>query len=292
MSKVSSFVLKEFEISYLPQLRRLREICYGEFDVSDFTKYQKNNPGLVWIISSIDAPKKLLGYLILYQRTIDDAWIYQLGFVPDAPDELIQVLLNKTENIFRERKTPSIKIIVRDHEKRLTNVLIKYGWKSIDSMWIMERNMNITLLPETHSLPPNIKIVEAFPKFHLDGVVHVDRSAFISGHRVPKETLTQQLANSGAFVAINTDDNNSVVAYNYNTIDSHTIGHFIRLATAPDARRLGIASNLLKIALNWFECMEVKKIYLRTIPESAGALLYKKFSFIHTENEATYELTL
>ena len=56
MSKVSSFVLKEFEISYLPQLRRLREICYGEFDVSDFAKYQKNNPELVWIISSIHAP--------------------------------------------------------------------------------------------------------------------------------------------------------------------------------------------------------------------------------------------
>ena len=292
MSKVSSFIVKQFEISYLPQLRKLREMYYGEFDVSRFAKYQKNNPELVWIATATDSPNTLLGYIILYLRTIDDAWIYQLGFVPDVPEQLIQLLLNKAESIFRGKKVPNVRIIVRDHESQLAYALKECGWNTIDSIWIMERDMSIHVRPEFHSLPPDIKIVEAFPSLHLDGVVHVDRSAFIFGHRIPKETLSQHLIDSGAFVAINTADNKSVVAYNYNTINSLSLGHFIRLATLPNIRRLGVASNLVNIALNWFEYMEVKKIYLRTIPESPGALLYRKFSFIHTENESTYELIL
>lgn len=287
------YTIEEFVLSHLPELRRIRKNSYGDFDVLRFTKFCKKRNDLVWVLKSEIAQNKVVGYIILYERASVDAWIYQIGCKNDVLDEGIQLLIKKAEEILQKKNHEKIRVLIRDNDNiRIINSLIGRGWKKIDSIWIMERSMSYKSdIIDIKNIPDNIQIVEADVNKHLEGVVHVDRAAFIFGHRVPKERLADHLGESGAFVAIDNSDN-SVVGYNYNTIDNNDIGHFIRLATLPDYRRKGIASQLILEALNWFENVEIKSIYLRTIPDSAGSHLYKKYNFIHSQNESTFEINL
>lgn len=273
-------------------MRRIRIKSYGEFDVLRFAKYCKKRKDLVWVLKDVTDSNKLVGYIILYERALEDAWIYQIGCMDDVTEEGILLLINKAEEILRKKKHENIRVLIRDNDNiRIKNSLIQKGWKKIDSIWIMKRVLSHKSENIFNSnLPVNVKVVEADVSQHLEGVVHVDRAAFIFGHRVPKESLADHLGESGAYVAIDSN-NNSVVGYNYNTIDYNEVGHFIRLATLPDYRRKGIASQLILQALDWFKNVEIKSIYLRTIPESAGSQLYKKYKFFHSQNESTYEIS-
>jgi GNAT superfamily N-acetyltransferase len=285
------YIVSKFTLSDLPDLRSIRENCYGEFDVLRFTRATKKRVDSVWVLKDSNKDDKIAGYIILYERGNFDAWIYQIGCTDEVSNDGIESLIVKAEEILSSKGYNNIRVLVRDHDdEKIKESLISKNWKKIDSIWIMERKMvNILKIPEIE-FPDHIEIVEADVNKHLDGVVHIDRAAFIFGHRVPKESLSDHLKESGAFVAIDKNEQN-LVGYNYNTIDNNEIGHFIRLATLPDYRHQGIASRLIIHALNWFENLEVQKIYLRTIPDSAGSQLYKKFGFIHTENESTYEIT-
>ncbi|MHA1991005.1 MAG: GNAT family N-acetyltransferase [Candidatus Hodarchaeales archaeon] len=282
----------KFSLSDLPDLRRIRINCYGEFDVLRFTKSAKRGGDLVWILKDANKNDKVVGYIILYERGKVDAWVYQIGCVDEVPQEGTEILINKAEEILRNKGYKNIRVLVRDHDdEKIKNALIARSWKKIDSIWIMERKTTTILKKPQFSMTEDFEVIEADAEKHLEGVVHADRAAFIFGHRVPRESLSDHLRESGAFVAIE-KHTNDVAGYNYNTIDNNETGHFIRLATLPDYRRKGIASQLIIQALKWFENHEVQKIYLRTIPESAGSQLYKKFGFIHTENESTYEIIL
>ncbi|HKZ39943.1 MAG TPA: GNAT family N-acetyltransferase [Candidatus Hodarchaeales archaeon] len=233
----------------------------------------------------------LVGYVVLYLRTQSDAWIYQLGLGDSLSDAEVNSLVKKAEEVLRGHGAPNIRILVRDKQKRVSGSLHRCGWQEIDSIWIMERKMSLPVNPKTLAGKGKFTIVEADPRSHLNGVMSVDRGSFAVGHRVPQESLESHLSEGGAFVAISSEDNN-VVGYNYNTLDTGTVGHFIRLGVDPSCRRQGIAKALIHRALDWFVNMEVPKIYLRTIPESAGAKLYETFGFFHSENERTFEIKL
>ena len=284
------------KFSDFPEVRRIREAQFGEFDLLRFANYVKDHKDLVWVAKN--ASGEVIGYIILYERGDgksgdSDTWIYQLGVTEEITQDQIVLLINKGIEVLKKRGRQNIRTLVRNNsDPKIRDAFKEVGWKKIDTIWIMERPMEIpfdtSILKEIND---TVQILEADPSKHLDQVVDVDRSAFIFGHRVPRKALAAHLARSGSFVAYE-EETNQIVGYNYNTLNNKQLGHFIRLAVNPMFRRRRIATRLLITALNWFKLLEVQHIYLRTIPESAGSKLYEKHGFKHVDNESTYEFKL
>ncbi len=271
--------------------KTLREAQYGPFSTQKLISFAKEFPDRIVSLYSIEFPEPQAYLMLQIREGINelDAWIYQLAFNPYLPLEGLEKLVDYAEFYFLSKKFTKIRMLVRFTQRKLVDLLYKRGWRAVDRIAIYEKNDISNLLIDYKTLDRRYRIIDADPNIHFEGVVNVDRSAFRVGHRIPLETLKRHLTNSGSFVCIDTEDNDRVVGYNYNSINTNKVAHFIRLAALDGYKRQGIGSHLLRNALQWFNSIGIEYCYLRSIPESAGAKLYEKFGFYNVTMECTYE---
>ena len=276
------------------RIKSLREQQYGPFSTQKLLSFAKQYPDRLVTLYSIEFPEPQAYLMLQVREGIDelDAWIYQLAFNPYIPLEGLEKLVDYAEFYFKSKKFTKIRMLVRFTQRKLVDILIKRGWTGIDKIAIYEKNDISNLLIDYKPLDRRYRIIDADPSLHFEGVVNVDRSAFRVGHRIPLETLKRHLSSPGSFVCIDTEENDKVVGYNYNSVNTNRVAHFIRLAALDGHKRQGIGSQLLRNALQWFNSIGIEYCYLRAIPESAGAKLYEKFGFYCSTVECTYELNL
>lgn len=288
------YEIKKLQMNDFRRIKALREQMYGPFSTQKLLKIEKEFPDRLVTLYSAEFPEPQAYLMIQIREGHDelDAWIYQLAFNPYLSLEGLEKLVNYAETYFKDKNFKSIRMLVRFTQKKLVDVLIKRGWRGIDKIAIYEKSDISNILLDFKPLDSRFKITPSNPFLHLNGVINVDRSAFRVGHRVPKETLRRHLSNSGSFVCIDTEDDNNIVGYNYNSINTNRVAHFIRLATLETYKRSGIGSHLLRNALNWFNNIGIEYCYLRAIPDSAGAKMYELYGFYSNTMECTFELDL
>lgn len=288
----NGFTIKKVLMRDFKRIKALREQMYGPFSTIKLLNFAKKYPDRLVSLYSAEFPEPQAYLMLQIREGFDDldAWIYQLAFNPYLSLEGLEKLIDYAEFYFKNRKFKSIRMLVRQTQYKIVDLLVKRGWRAIDKIAIYEKRDLSNILLNYKPIERRYRIIEAYPDLHLEGVINVDRSAFRVGHRIPIETLKRHLASPGAFVCIDTEKDDKIVGYNYNSINTNRVGHFIRLATLETYKRVGIGSHLLRNALHWFNNAGIEYCYLRTIPNSAGAKMYEMNGFYLKSMECTFEI--
>lgn len=290
--KSGDYWLELFTPDDFPVYKNLRQQMYGPFSYVRALLYAKTNPRHVVMLHNTQFPHPQ-AFMTLYSRNEElgsgeeDSWVYQLGYNRSVSVDGIRLLLSYAQSYFKQKGTEHVRILARDSQPKLIEALSALGWHSSGSIAIYEKR-DLFNIPFRPSIEDSFELMEADPEKHLPGVQNVDRSAFMVGHRVPKNSLRNHLAEAGSYVVVERSTGD-VIGYNYNEINTNAVGHIMRIATIASHRRKGIGAALLANALKWFGNIGVDYLYLRCIPNSAGAKLYESFGFYNTSLEFTFE---
>lgn len=197
---------------------------------------------------------KYLGQIMdLYSQLTVDKKVKNLFYITEK-DVLVKAMLNAGFDIYAQ--------------------LFKYVMRDIQ-------------LPEVKELPITVR---PFTEEDLEQIIRLEQSIFMPEFWNSRN-LFKEMANNPQGNLVVAEIMGQVVGYNYNRILESNIGHLVRIGVHPDYQGLGVASTMMRHAINWFEKEKVFSIILHVLKDNyQGRGLYEKFGFQKEMNSDEYIL--
>ncbi len=230
---------------------------------SNLKAYVMYNKDLVKVAIHKD---ELIGFIICYMSTPQKAKIFSL-FVSQSYRKLGigKKLFNSVE----------CEIPKRSGDLKYLSVRIREEFKDSLPFFLLMNFKTITKINNYYkkdisfTFPVNSSIVvKKAQKKDLDGILAIENECFSEFWQMDRMKFHSLIKSpmSTLFVAFL---GNNIVGYNYNTLSvSGLDGNYVRIATAHDFQRKGIATTLTSHAFDWFRKKRVNQVLLSTYADS------------------------
>jgi ribosomal protein S18 acetylase RimI-like enzyme len=210
---------------------------------------------------------ELIGFIISYMSTPQKVKIYSL-YVSKSNrgngigKKLVESLENELSKTISELKYLSVRIPEESQDSSQFFQLMKF--KTVTKI----NNYSKKDLSFPFSVNNSILVRKAQKK-DLDGIVSIEIQCFSEFWQIEKKIFARIIESplNALYVAFL---GNKIVGYNYNTLSTSGFdGNYVRIASAPNFQRKGIATTLTSHAFSWFKEKHVNQVLLSTYADSS-----------------------
>jgi ribosomal protein S18 acetylase RimI-like enzyme len=264
--------MKPNEVENISSFRRTH---LGDFIENKFKNYIRKNPDTV-IVASSDDDKFLLGYAFAYLWRSDTGIIHHVLCSPEVKSPVEKELLTHIDNRFSKRRLNKAYAWAKEDQEDLIKNLYSMNY-TLDCEMLVFENNDITSDP--NELEGNQKItISDFKENNIHDVMDIEKKCFKpSWHQNRDDFLKYSKRQNCQFSVAK--DNEKAVAY-LQVAASGKLGYLGRVAVHPNYQRRGIATRLMKEAMNWFSDNNATMVKLRSPQSDIPAhILYKNFGF-------------
>lgn len=210
---------------------------------------------------------KLIGFIISYMSTPRKAKIYSIYVSPSYRNQGIgkSLLISLEKELLRKYKDLkylSVRILEEFQFSSQFFHQLKFGTiTKINNYYKKDLSFPFTI--------NNSISVKKAQKKHLDGILAIETQCFAEFWQIDKRKFLDIIKGpkNVIFIALLEE---KIVGYNYNTLSiSGLDGNYVRIATAVDYRKKGIATTLTYHAFEWFKKKGVDQVLLSTYADSS-----------------------